>query len=60
MNSIINLQSLCEIRWSNVANALYAFKSASTAVVTALDYFEEDGDDKDKVGRYLMSIKNRM
>ena len=54
MNNITNMQSLCEIRLSSRANDLYTFKSAFTAVVTARDYFEEDGDGKAR--RYL-SIK---
>ncbi|KAI0225654.1 hypothetical protein LSAT2_023563 [Lamellibrachia satsuma] len=47
MNNIINL-SVCEIRWSSRATALCTFKSAFTAVVTALGYLEEDGDDKSR------------
>ena len=46
MNSIINLQSLCEIRRYIRANALHTLKSAFTAVVTALEYLEEDGTTK--------------
>ena len=46
MNNITNLQSLCEIRLSSRANDLCTFKYAFTAVVTDLDYFEEDGTAK--------------
>ena len=46
MNNITKLQSLCEIRLSSRANDLCTFKSAFTAVVTALDYFEEERDGK--------------
>ena len=48
INNIINLQSVCEIRWSSRANTLCTLKSAFTAVVTALGYLEEDGDDKSR------------
>ena len=41
MHNIINLQSLCEIRWSSSANALYTFKSAFTDMVTGLEYLED-------------------
>ena len=56
MKGITNLQSLYEIRWSSRANVLYAFKSAFTAVVTALNYLEEDGEGEAK--RYLLSMKS--
>ena len=46
MNNIPNHQSLCEIRLSSRANDQCTLKSALTAVVTALDYFEDDGDAK--------------
>ena len=48
MNNINNLQSHCEKRWFNRANALHIFKCAFTAVVTALEYMEENGDGKAK------------
>ena len=56
MNSMTNLQSLYEIKWSCLANALYAFKPAFSAVVTTLEYLEEEWDGKPR--RYLLSIKN--
>ena len=46
MNNIINLQSHCEIRWFSRANALHTFKCVFAAVVTALEYVEENGDGK--------------
>ena len=58
MNNITNLQSLCEIRLLSRANDLCAFKSALTAVVTALDYFEEDGDGKAR--RHLTAFSCHM
>ena len=45
MNNIINLQSLCDIRWSSRANVLYRVKSAFVVVVTALEYLEEEDVD---------------
>ena len=41
-DNIINLQSLCEIRWPSRANDLYTSRSAVTAIVTALEYLEEN------------------
>ena len=43
MNNRTNLQSLCEIRWSSRTNALCTFKFACIAVITSLEYLEEDG-----------------
>ena len=57
VNTITNLQSLCDIRCSSRANALLTFKSAFTAVVTALEYLlEEDGNGKTRC--YLLSVKH--
>jgi len=38
VNNRTKLQSLCEKRWGRRANALYTFRSAFTAVVSALEY----------------------
>ena len=45
-NRRTTLQSLCETRWSSRANTLYTFKSPFTAVITALEYLEEDVNGK--------------
>ena len=46
MNNITNRRSLCATRWPSRANVLYTFKSAFTAVVTALEYSEKMGTPK--------------
>ena len=46
MNNRTNLQSLCETTWFSHVNALHTFKSALTAVVTALEHLKKDGTAK--------------
>ena len=46
VNNRTKLQSLCEKRWARHANALYTFRSAFTAVVSALEYLEADENGK--------------
>ena len=54
-NNKIKLQSLCEMRWARRANDLYTFRSAFTAVVSALEYLEADGNGK--AWSYMLSMQ---
>lgn len=48
------LRSLCETRWFSRADALFTFKSAFTAVVSALEILQDNGDDK--AGQRLAAV----
>lgn len=49
------LRSLCETRWFSRADALFTFKSAFTAVVSALEILQDNGDDK--AGQRLAAVQ---
>ena len=55
VNNKTKLQSLCERRWARRANALYTFRSAFTAVVSALEYLEAGGNGK--AWSYMLSTQ---
>ena len=55
MNNKTKLQSLCETRWARHADALYTFTSTFTAVASALEYMEADGNGKAWI--YMLSIQ---
>jgi hypothetical protein len=54
MEKRTKLRTLCEMRWTSRADALYTFKTAFPVVVHALERLQNLGDDK--AGQHLASL----
>ena len=54
MEKRTKLRTLCEMRWTSRADALYTFKTSYRVVVHALKCLQNQGDDK--FGQFLASI----
>ena len=50
-----NQTTVCETRWARRAKALYTFRSTFTAVASALEYLDADGNGKAWI--YMLSIQ---